>query len=455
MRNRLLFDNFSSPVWKGETSVNSLMDIWNEIKRILSSQLTPTAINTWFTDCEPVELEDCRLVIRTPTEFKKKIISERFSPIITKILSDLFACDFDLLILVGDEEYEKDPSPDDPLPEMAGYTFDNFIVGNSNKFAHAAAISVAENPGKNYNPLFIYGNSGLGKTHLLWAIGHSIHDRFPEKKISYIKGDDFTNDMVKSIKEGKTEEFRNKHRNVDLFLVDDIQFIAGKQSTQIEFFHTFNYIYEAGHQIVITSDRPPMEMSLLDDRLRTRFEGGLMADIAPPDLETRMAIARNKATRLGLILPDDIIEYIASSITANVRQLEGVIKRLTAYKEILNSEITRSSVDRAIDDVTKKGTDIPKPDNIIRETAKYYSLKPEDLKGNNRSKNTAMARQIAMYLMRQLTNLSLNDIGKELGRNHTTALSSIRKIEDLMRSDPNMTGIIRDITSNITTSSGG
>ena len=435
--------------------MNSLMDIWNEIKRILSSQLTPTAINTWFTDCEPVELEDCRLVIRTPTEFKKKIISERFSPIITKILSDLFACDFDLLILVGDEEYEKDPSPDDPLPEMAGYTFDNFIVGNSNKFAHAAAISVAENPGKNYNPLFIYGNSGLGKTHLLWAIGHSIHDRFPEKRISYIKGDDFTNDMVKSIKEGKTEEFRNKHRNVDLFLVDDIQFIAGKQSTQIEFFHTFNYIYEAGHQIVITSDRPPMEMSLLDDRLRTRFEGGLMADIAPPDLETRMAIARNKATRLGLILPDDIIEYIASSITANVRQLEGVIKRLTAYKEILNSEITRASVDRAIDDVTKKGTDIPKPDNIIRETAKYYSLKPEDLKGNNRSKNTAMARQIAMYLMRQLTNLSLNDIGKELGRNHTTALSSIRKIEDLMRSDPNMTGIIRDITSNITTSSGG
>ena len=435
--------------------MNSLMDIWNEIKRILSSQLTPTAINTWFTDCEPVELEDCRLVIRTPTEFKKKIISERFSPIITKILSDLFACDFDLLILVGDEEYEKDPSPDDPLPEMAGYTFDNFIVGNSTKLAHAAAISVAENPGKNYNPLFIYGNSGLGKTHLLWAIGHSIHDRFPEKKISYIEGDDFTNDMVKSIKEGKTEEFRNKHRNVDLFLVDDIQFIAGKQSTQIEFFHTFNYIYEAGHQIVITSDRPPMEMSLLDDRLRTRFEGGLMADIAPPDLETRMAIARNKATRLGLILPDDIIEYIASSITANVRQLEGVIKRLTAYKEILNSEITRASVDRAIDDVTKKGTDIPKPDNIIRETAKYYSLKPEDLKGNNRSKNTAMARQIAMYLMRQLTNLSLNDIGKELGRNHTTALSSIRKIEDLMRSDPNMTGIIRDITSNITTSSGG
>ena len=440
---------------KGDLFMNSLMDIWQEILHHLSSQLTPTAINTWFSDCEPVALEENRLVIRTPSEFKKSIISQRFSSIIISFLSDLFSCEFDLLILVGDEEYEKDPAgDDDDLPEMAGYTFDNFIVGNSNKFAHAAAISVAENPGKNYNPLFIYGNSGLGKTHLLWAIGHSIRERFPEKRISYIKGDDFTNEMVKSIKEGKTEEFRNKHRNVDLFLVDDIQFIAGKQSTQIEFFHTFNNIYEEGHQIVITSDRPPMEMSLLDDRLRTRFEGGLMADIAPPDLETRMAIARNKASRLGLFLPDDIIEYIASTITANVRQLEGVIKRLTAYKEILNSDITRASVDRAIEDVTKKGTDIPKPDNIIRETAKYYSLKPEDLKGNNRSKNTAMARQIAMYLMRQLTNLSLNDIGKELGRNHTTALSSIRKIEDLMRSDPDMTGVIRDITSNITTSSG-
>ena len=336
---------------------------------------------------------------------------------------------------------------------MAGYTFDNFIVGNSNKFAHAAAISVAENPGKNYNPLFIYGNSGLGKTHLLWAIGHAIHDRFPDKKISYLKGDDFTNEMVRAIKEGKTEEFRNRYRNVDLFLVDDIQFIAGKQSTQIEFFHTFNNIYEAGHQIVITSDRPPMEMSLLDDRLRTRFEGGLMADIAPPDLETRMAIARNKAARLGLLLPDEIIEYIASSVKANVRQLEGVIKRLTAYQDIMNDTITKAAVDRAIEDITVIN-DIPTPDLIIRETAKYFSLNPEDLKGSNRARETATARQIAMYLMRQLTNLSLHDIGKELGRNHTTALSSIRRIEENMRSDPGLNNVIRDITSNITTSTG-
>ncbi len=432
--------------------MNSLQDIWEEVLRLLSSTLTQTAIKTWFSDCEPVDLEEYQLVIRTPSEFKKKIIMDRFAPLIKNALSELFTGDFELLILVGDEEYEKAGEEDDSLPEMAGYTFDNFIVGNSNKFAHAAAISVAENPGKNYNPLFIYGNSGLGKTHLLWAIGHHIHEHFPEKKISYVKGDDFMNQMVRSLKEGNVEEFRTEHRNVDLFLVDDIQFIAGKQSTQIEFFHTFNNIYEAGHQIVITSDRPPMEMSLLDDRLRTRFEGGLMADIAPPDLETRMAIARNKASRLGLLLPDDIVEYIASTITANVRQLEGVIKKMTAYRDIMNQEINRAAVDRAIEDVIRTGTEIPKPDLIIRETAKYYSLKPEDLKGNNRSKNTAMARQVSMYLMRQLTNLSLNDIGSELGRNHTTALSSIRKIEDLMRSDAEISAVIRDITSNITTS---
>ena len=433
--------------------MNSLQDVWQEILRLLSADLTPTAISTWFSECEPVVLEDCRLVIRTPSEFKKKIISERFSPAIRRSLSDMFSTpDFELLILAGDEEYEPVNDENEDFPEMAGYTFDNFIVGNSNKFAHAAAISVAENPGKNYNPLFIYGNSGLGKTHLLWAIGHYIREHFPEKKISYVKGDDFMNEMVRSIKDGNVEEFRTEHRNVDLFLVDDIQFIAGKQSTQIEFFHTFNNIYESGHQIVITSDRPPMEMSLLDDRLRTRFEGGLMADIAPPDLETRMAIARNKASRLGLILPDDIIEYIASQITANVRQLEGVIKKLTAYKEILNQNITKETVDRAITDVRALGNYIPNPDKIISETAKYFSLQPEDLKGQNRSRNLSQARQISMYLMRQLTGLSLNDIGKELGRNHTTALSSIRRVEELMRTDQEMVTVIRDITSNITVS---
>ena len=431
--------------------MNSLRDIWNEVLRFLSESMTQTAVQTWFSDCEPVDLEGTTLVVRTSSEFKKNIITSHYAANIESFLADLFsASSFELLVLSSEEEYIKEDPVIEEYPEIAGYTFENFIVGNSNKFAHAAAVSVSENPGKKYNPLFLYGNSGLGKTHLLWAIGHAIRTRFPEMKISYIKGDNFTNEMVKSIKEGSSEKFRSKYRKVDLLLVDDIQFIAGKQSTQNEFFHTFNDLYEAGHQIVITSDRPPMEMSLLEDRLRTRFEGGLMADIAKPDLETRMAIARNKAARLGLGLPDDIVEYIASKVTANVRQLEGVINKLTAYKEILNDRISKESVDRAIDDVMHNGEYIPKPDMIIQETAKYYSLQPEDLTGKNRSRNLTIARQIAMYLMRNLTNLSLNDIGKELGRNHTTTLTSIRKIEELMKSDANMNAVIRDITSNIT-----
>ena len=432
--------------------MNSLNDIWDKVIEILSNQLTPTAINTWFSDCTPVDIEDCRLVLHTTTEFKRNIINSRFSESIKAVLSDIFACDFDLLVLAGDEvnDFELKKKSEISLPEMDGYTFDNFIVGSSNKFAHAAAIAVAENPGKAYNPLFIYGNSGLGKTHLLLAIGQEIHSRSPEKSIAYIKGDEFTNQMVKSLRENKAEEFRTKYRNVSLFLVDDIQFIAGKQGTQEEFFHTFNNIYEAGNQIVITSDRPPMEMAQLDDRLRTRFEWGLMADIQPPDLETRMAITRNKAAQLGLILSDDAVEYIATNITSNIRQLEGVIKRLTAYKEILDDVITIDSVKRAIKDVIRIGTYTPTPDIIIRETARYYSLKEEDLRGQNRSKNMTMARQVSMYLMRSLTGLSLKDIGTHYeDRNHATVLSSIRKVEQLLKNDPSMAGTVRDITSNI------
>ena len=432
--------------------MNSVNDIWDEIVKILSKQLTPTAISTWFSDCTPVEIDDCKLVLHTTTDFKRSIIISRFGDTIKAALSDLFSCDFDILVLAGDEinDFSIKKKAENSLPEMEGYTFDRFIVGNSNKFAHAAAVAVAEKPGAIYNPLFIYGNSGLGKTHLLLAIGQEIHEKDPAKKIAYVKGDEFTNQLVQAIKDGTGEEFRTKYRNVDLFLVDDIQFIAGKQQTQNEFFHTFNNIYEAGHQIVITSDRPPLEMSLLDDRLRTRFEGGLMADIQAPDLETRMAIIRNKAAQLGLLLSDEAVAYIAENITANIRQLEGVIKRLTAYKEILDDVITIDSVKRAIKDVIKIGTYIPTPDIIIKETAKYYSLKEEDLRGQNRSKNTAMARQVSMYLIRSLTNLSLKDIGAEYeDRNHATVLASIRKVEDLLKTDSSMAGIVRDITSNI------
>ncbi len=433
-------------------NMNSINDIWSAVVDVLSQELTPTAITTWFSDCEPVEIDSCTLIIHTPSDFKRNIIVSRFAGTIKDALSDIFSTDFDLKVLAGDEinDYETNKSAEDSLPEMAGYTFDRFIVGNSNKFAHAAAVAVSEKPGSAYNPLFIYGNSGLGKTHLLLAIGQAIHEKDPAAKIAYIKGDEFTNEMIKSIREGKGEEFRLKYRNVDLFLVDDIQFIAGKESTQDEFFHTFNNIYEAGHQIVITCDRPPLEMSTLDDRLRTRFEGGLMADIQPPDVETRMVIIRNKAAQFGLVLDDAAVTYIAETLTSNVRQIEGVVKRLTAYKEILDSTIDTAAVKRAIKDVTRNGTFIPSPQLIIKETARYYSLTEEDLRGQNRSKNTATARQISMYLIRTLTNLSLKDIGAEYeARNHSTVLASIKKIEDLIKTDPKMASTVRDITSNI------
>ena len=252
--------------------INSLNDVWNEVIKALSKEMTPTAVATWFSECQPIDIDGSCLMVRIPSDFKRNIIYSRFGGTIRDVLSDLFSADFDFQLLLPEEAdiYSETKKENDPLPEMAGYTFDRFIVGSSNKFAHAAALAVAEKPGESYNPLFIYGNSGLGKTHLLLAIGQYIREHHPEKKIEYVKGDDFTNQMVKSLKEGTAEEFRTRYRNVDLFLVDDIQFIAGKQSTQNEFFHTFNNIYEAGHQIVITSDRPPMEMSLLDDRISSR-----------------------------------------------------------------------------------------------------------------------------------------------------------------------------------------
>ena len=432
--------------------MNSLNDVWNEVVRVLSKDMTPTAIATWFADCEPIDIDGNTLLVKTVSPFKRDIIYSRFGETIRGALSELFSADFHFQLLLPDEadDYKEHAKENDPLPELAGYTFEGFIVGKSNEFAHAAAVAVAEKPGQAYNPLFIYGNSGLGKTHLLLAIGQYIREHHPEMKIEYVKGDDFTNQMVKSINERSMEAFRERYRKVDLLLVDDIQFIAGKQQTQNEFFHTFNNLYESGKQIVITSDRPPMEMTLLDDRLRTRFEGGLMADIQPPDLETRMAITRNKAAQLGLMLSDEAVAHIAENITANIRQLEGVIKKLTAFKDILNKVIDIEDVKRAIEAVKRSGEDIPSPDKIIRETARYYNITPEVVRGQDRSRIPTLARQIAMYLIRTLTNATLNEIGAEFeSRNHATVLSSIRKIEELIRTDARMASTIRSISSNI------
>ena len=437
--------------------MNSLQEIWESVLALLGAELTPTAMNTWFSECSVVELSGNQLVIHTPSEFKRDIIVQRYAETISRALSDLFSAEMSLLVLAGEEieEYREKKTVDDPFGIVVGdYTFDNFVVGPTNRIAHAAALAVSKNPGWVYNPLLIYGNSGLGKTHLLLAIGQYIHENFPEKKIIYIKGDDFTNDMVHSIQTHTQSEFREKYRTADLLLMDDIQFIAGKQQTQEEWFHTFNALYESHKAIVLTSDRPPMEMKTLEDRIRSRLEGGMLADVQPPDLETRMAITRNKAQLLGMVLPGDVVEFIAENITSNIRQLEGVVKRLTAYREILGEEITVESVRRAIKDVIRVGAYVPTADIIITETARYFGLEEEHLRGQSRAKEVATPRQVAMYLCRTLPNISLEDIGAQFGnRNHSTVLSSIRKIEKLVRTDSNTANIIRDITSNINSKS--
>lgn len=431
--------------------------IWNMIVEKLSAELTSTAVTTWIAPCEPVAFDGSHLVLRTPDEIRFNILSERFVPVITNHLRELLpGDDVGVILLTSKENYQgkkASKEDDNELPIIPGYSFADFIVGPSNKFAHAASIAVSEEPGKRFNPLFIYGNSGLGKTHLMLAIGYAVKKSIPQLKVSYVKGEAFMNELIHAIKEGSTEAFREKYRKVDVLLIDDIQFIAGKQSTQIEFFHTFDDLHQARHQIVLTSDRPPMEMTLLDDRLRTRFEGGLMADIAPPDLETRIAIAKSKAALIDLKLSDDDLVYIATKVKSNVRKLEGVLNKLGAYCSIMDTPVTRELIDKVIAEVDIING-VPTAEAIIRETGKYYSLTPEQLKSENRSRNINTARQVAMYLMRTLTSMSFQDIGAALGRNHSTAINSVGRIDDQIKTDSKLRGVVRDIESNITNTPG-
>ena len=427
-------------------------EVWEKVSAIIGKELTKTAMDTWFEECVAVAIEDSCLYLCVPSSFKRGVIEGRFLDTIRVALRELFSSDFDVRLVDKEQALlVTAKSPSYALTEEEEFTFERFVVGNSNKFAHAAAVSVSEGQHKNFNPLFIYGESGLGKTHLLYAIRHGVAKNHPDYNIVYVKGDDFTNELISALQNGKNIEFREKYRGADLFLMDDIQFIAGKISTQEEFFHTFNTLYELGRQIVFTSDRPPNEIARLEDRLKTRFESGLLADIQPPDYETRMAIIRNKANQLGLLLPDDVADYIAENMTSNVRQLEGSVKMIVAYRDLMENVITVTSVSNLLKGMFKGGgAFMPSADTIIEETAKYYSISVDEIKSERRTRTTALARQISMYLIRKLTNLSLKDIGGIYGgRDHSTVLTSIRKIEEDMKGSPEFSQIIRDITTNI------
>ena len=434
--------------------MNSAVDVWSKVLDILRNDLTETAISTWFDDCSAIEISGNRLILHTPTKFKKEMIYERFLGTIKSALKDLFASgDFDVLVLDDDGLKAMTDATDEPdYLCIDEYTFEHFVVGSSNKFAHAAALAVSDGSQRNnFNPLFIYGESGLGKTHLLNAIRHAVESKFPHYNVICVKGDDFTNELITAIQQGKNIEFRDKYRGADFFLMDDIQFIAGRIGTQEEFFHTFNTLRELGKQIVFTSDRPPSEMLTLEDRLRTRFESGLLADIQPPDDALRVAIIRNKAAQLGVILPDDVTNYIADNLDSNVRQLEGAVKMIIAYRDLMNDDITVESVKARLKDMFKDERYlIPTTSDIIEETAKCFMLTSEDVKGQSRQANIVLARHVAMYLIRKITNLSLTDIGAEFGgRHYTTVMSSVKIVEKRMKDDKDFSNKIRDITSNI------
>jgi len=433
--------------------MNNASDVWAKILSIMEHELgmSQTTVSTWFDDLTAVSLSNNNLILVTPAKFKKEIILNHHAAKIREALKLLFSVDMDFEIY-AEEEISTDhiKTVQDEANEDE-YSFERFVVGDSNKFAHAAAKAVANAPGETYNPLLIYGESGLGKTHLLKAIVNVIKKNNPNAKVAYIKGDDFTNELIDAIQSGTVQEFRNKYRETDALLVDDIQFIAGKISTQEEFFHTFNTLHEAKKQIVLTSDRLPKEMVALEERLRTRFEWGLMADIQPPNFETRMAIISLKANRLGLQLEQKYKEIIANNVTANVRQIEGTVKKILAYRDLLSDSITQETVERAIKDMFMENRNqIPTPELIIKEVSKYYQIEPSALVGKNRSKETVIPRQVAIYLVREITNMSYPDIGKHFGgRDHTTAMHAHKKMEAEMEKQDSLNKIIKDIRNNI------
>ena len=434
--------------------LNSVADVWANVLQQLKKELSETTISTWFDELEAIDIQGNTFLLHCPNDFKKGYIESLFLKSIKSSLFDIFSTEFEVKILDHDALTEfRGGAVKKQAEHFAtdGFTFETFVVGPSNKLAYAASMAVAENPAKNYNPLLIYGDSGLGKTHLIYAIANVIRKNDPHAKIVYIKGDDFINEFIELIRTGRGSEFRAKYREADLLLVDDVQFVAGKEQVQNEFFHTFNTLYESGHQIVLTSDRPPSEMTLLDDRLRTRFEWGLLADVAPPDFETRLAIIKNKAALLGLDLPDKVAVFVAQNVTANVRQLEGTINKILAYKDLLGNEADEETVTRAIQDILKRSSEyIPTPEAILEYISKYYSLEESVIRGQQRIRDAVSARQIAMYLIRSMTNLSLDDIGKYFdNRDHSTVLYSIQQVEKKMKTDASFAEMVKEIKTNI------
>ncbi|MBC8590881.1 chromosomal replication initiator protein DnaA [Wansuia hejianensis] len=427
---------------------SNLDSIWNDVLNIIKVELTEVSYNTWLKTIVPMNMTDDTMILAAPNDFTKGILEGRYLNLIKNAIREVSKKDYIVQFVIPGEEYSQgkgqtivqEKSDNNRAQLNPKYSFDTFVIGNSNRFAHAASLAVAEAPAQAYNPLFIYGGVGLGKTHLMHAIGHYILGQNPNTKVVYVSSEKFTNELINSIREYRNEEFRNKYRNVDVLLVDDIQFIAGKEGTQEEFFHTFNALHEANKQIIISSDRPPKEIPTLEDRLRSRFEWGLIADIQAPDYETRIAILRKKANIENIKVPDEIMHYIANKIQSNIRELEGALIRVVAYSSLTNRDITVELAEEALKDIISDN----KPreitvDLIKEEISKSFGIKIEDFNSKKRTRAIAYPRQIAMYLVRELTDLSLPKIGDEFGgRDHTTVIHACDKINTDIKEDKDL-----------------
>ena len=419
---------------------SNLINIWSDVLNLIKVELTEVSFNTWLKTIKPLQLTDDTVILAAPNEFTKGILEGRYLDLIKNAIYQVTGTEYMVKFTIPGENLEtiKETSfsfdnldLDEKAKLTTKYTFDTFVIGNSNRFAHAASLAVAEAPAQAYNPLFIYGGVGLGKTHLMHAIGHYVLSQSSDLKVVYVSSEKFTNELINSIRDDRNNEFRSKYRNVDILLVDDIQFIAGKESTQEEFFHTFNALHEANKQIIISSDRPPKEIPTLEDRLRSRFEWGLITDIQAPDLETRIAILRKKAKVENIDVPNDVMLYIATKIKSNIRELEGALIRIVAYSSLTNKKVTVALAEEALKDIISEDKqEEVNVDLIKRIVADDYKIKMDDFNSKKRTRAIAYPRQIAMYLTRELTELSLPKIGDEFGgRDHTTVIHAYDKIE--------------------------
>ncbi|HYE83107.1 MAG TPA: chromosomal replication initiator protein DnaA [Clostridia bacterium] len=437
-----------------------IKEVWEKTLDVIKVELTEVSFNTWLKAIQPLSVRDNLFAFSVPDDFTKGILEARYVTLIKNALKQVTSEYYEIKFIIPTEDnyasLMKDSDERNVVEEAVNsslnpkYTFDTFVIGNSNRLAHAASVAVAESPAKAYNPLFIYGGVGLGKTHLMHAIGHYILKQNKKSKVVYISSETFTNELINSIRDDRNNEFRGKYRNVDVLLIDDIQFIAGKERTQEEFFHTFNSLYEANKQIIISSDRPPKEIPTLEDRLRSRFEQGLIADIQPPDLETRIAILRKKAKVENLSISDDVMQLIAKKIQSNIRELEGALIRIVAYSSLTNGEINEDLANEALKDIISNSK--PKlvtPSAIKDIVGQYYNIKIEDFNAKKRNKSIVLPRQIAMFLCRELTDLSLPRIGEEFGRDHTTIMHAYEKISSDMKIDIQLKSVLEELKSKI------